>query len=253
MRSCHAVAMVIMLLMVAQGAGVQAGSEHAYTLGPNDVIRIQVFGEDDLSLEAKVGDDGKISFPLLGPVSTKGKTILQLRDFLTKRLADGYLKNPKVTILIAKYRNFYVAGEVKAPGGYAYEPGLTVQKAIAMAGGFTEKAARRHLELTRTRDGVRKTVAIDLHASALPDDLIVVSQAKKFYVTGEVRKPGEYVFEEGLTVHQVITMAGGLTEKAAERRTKILRMVDNQEQSFSARLDEPISPDDIILVPESFF
>ena len=121
---------------------VVAALEAEYRIGPNDIIRVQVFGEDDLTVERKVGGDGQINFPLLGNIVVHGRTIQALQDELTTKLADGFVRQPKVIAYIVRYRNFYVSGEVKTPGGYAYEEGLTVQKAISLAGGFTEKADR---------------------------------------------------------------------------------------------------------------
>jgi len=117
--------------------------QNAYRMGANDVIRIQVFGEDDLTVETKVGGDGKINYPLLGVLQVGGQTIEEVQKSLTARLASGYLRQPKVSVSIVRHRNFYVGGEVKTPGGYPYEDGLTIQKAITMAGGFTKSRIGR--------------------------------------------------------------------------------------------------------------
>ena len=108
--------------------------------GPNDVVRIQVYGEEDLTVDGKVDGDGNINYPLLGMISVAGKTSQELQEYLTTRLAGGYVRDPKVTASIFKYRNFYVSGEVRTPGGFPYEEGLSVQKAISIAGGMTDKA-----------------------------------------------------------------------------------------------------------------
>lgn len=131
-------------LVVGFGATSRAGSlspqPEPYRIGPNDVVRIQVYGEDDLTVERKVGGDGKIDYPLLGLIHVTGQTTEAVQADLTARLGAGYLKQPRVTVSITRHRNFYVSGEVKGAGGYPYEQGLTVQKAISMAGGFTERA-----------------------------------------------------------------------------------------------------------------
>jgi protein involved in polysaccharide export with SLBB domain len=249
------VALGIWLLVgtVVIAMAATAGSDRAYQLAPNDTIRIQVFGEDDLTVETKIGVDGKIHYPLVGAMPIAGKTVAELQDYITRRLADGYLKHPKVTVLLTKHRNFFVGGEVKTPGGYPYEGGLTVQKAIAIAGGMTEKAEIGRIEVTRVRDGAPQSLIVEGDALVQPDDLIVVAQAKKVYVTGEVKKPGEYPYEKGLTVHRAITLAGGLTDKAAERRAQILRVINEEERTISVKLDSPVLPEDIVLIPESFF
>src|SRR5262245_22197096 len=121
---------LVAMLVNGVTAALSAPSQGGYQLGPNDVIRIQVFGEEDLTIESKVGGDGIINFPLLGAVPIAGKTVKELQEYLAGRLAEGYVRSPKVTVLMVRYRNFYVHGEVRTPGGYPYEAGLTVQKAI---------------------------------------------------------------------------------------------------------------------------
>jgi len=101
-------------------------------------------------------------------------------------------------------------------------------------------------------DGVAQPIDIALDAPALPDDFIVVPQGRRFYVNGEVKKPGDFVYERGLTLHMAITMAGGFTEKAS-KKPKVLRSVNGKEQSFEFSLDAPILPDDIIVVSQRFF
>ncbi len=120
-------------------------TSHAYRLGPNDMVRIQVFGEEDLTVESKVAGDGTINFPLLGPVALAGKTVPEVQEYLRARLAEGYVRSPRVTLFMVRYRNFYVSGEVKTPGGYPYEAGLTLQKAISMAGALRIKRRRGKL------------------------------------------------------------------------------------------------------------
>jgi len=237
-----------------EAAAVEVPSRHdVYRIGPNDVIRIQVFGEEDLTIERQVGGDGKIDYPLLGTVQVQGKSVEELQQYLTARLAKGYLRNPKVNVSIARHRNFYVSGEVKTPGGFPYEEGLTVQKAIAMAGGGTEKSDKADIKVKRMNGQALETLVLEPDALVMPDDLIFVSQAQKFYINGEVRKPGDYSYEKGLTVHKAITMAGGFTEKAAQKRTKVLRVIDGKEEVLEVSLDSLVFPEDIIVVPQRFF
>ena len=87
----------------------------------------------------------------------------------------------------------------------------------------------------------------------LPDDTILVAEGKRFYVNGEVKSPGRYLYEKGMTVHKAITMVGGFTDKAAVGRTKILRIVNGEEQSIRVSLDAIVLPEDIVVVPRSFF
>lgn len=243
------IAMVLAVAITTTYAELQ----EAYRLGPNDVIRVQVFGEDDLSVERTVDDHGTITFPLLGSLSVGGRTVQDFQDELTARLRAGYIRNPKITVFIVRHRNFYVSGEVKKPGAFEYTEGTTVQKALALAEGLTEKADRNEVKVTRQNGRGAQTVPVSLDALVLPNDLIIVPQAPKLYVNGEVRRPGDYMYEKGLTVHKAITMAGGFTEKAAENRTKVLRVINGQEETISVKLDDPVHPNDIIVVPQRFF
>jgi protein involved in polysaccharide export with SLBB domain len=135
---------------------------------------------------------------LLGLIRVTGWTTEEIQADLTAHLSAGYLKNPRVNVSIARHRNLYVSGEVKAEGAYPYEEGLTVQKAITMAGGFTEKASRTP-KVLRTIDGKERTIEMALDAPVLPDDIIVISQRffRFIYLTRftylSVRNPGDWL------------------------------------------------------------
>jgi protein involved in polysaccharide export with SLBB domain len=159
---------------------------------------------------------------------------------------------PDDTLVVPERQRFYVTGEVKTPGRYFYEPGISMQKAITMAGGFTEKADKTDLKLERHNGKTVATVQADPNAQVLPDDLIVIPQARRFYVNGEVKKPGDYWYERGLTLHMAITMAGGCTEKAS-KTPKVLRNINGKERTIEMALDAPVLPDDIIVVSQRFF
>ena len=241
------------LALLILGVGISSVLAQGYRLGPNDIVKVQVYGEDDLALETKIDGDGNINFPLLGVVHVAGKTLPELQEYLTKRLADGYVVSPRVTATVFKHRNFYVTGEVKTPGGYAYEEGMNIQKALAMAGGLTEKAERGDVSILRSLNGHDETLAGKLESIVLPDDIIVVEEGQRFYVNGEIKTPGRYKYEQGLTIHKAITMAGGFTDKASQGRTKVLRRVNGKEKSVRVDLDSLVLPEDIIVVPKSFF
>ena len=149
-----------------------------YRLGANDLIKVQVFGEESLNTETRVSGDGKISIPLLGVLEIKGLTVKETEELIAKRLADGYLKNPRVIIYITKYRNFFVSGEVKTPGAYPYEDGLSVLKAVTLAGGFTNKASPSRVKIKRLKDNKEEeTISVKLHDPVFPDDVIVVPES----------------------------------------------------------------------------
>jgi polysaccharide biosynthesis/export protein len=243
-----ALLLVLSLLPTGTVMADSASTSPAYRIGPNDLIRIQVFGEDDLTVESKVAGDGTINFPLLGPVPVAGKSVKELQEYLAERLAEGYVRSPKVTVLMVRYRNFYMTGEVKAPGGYPYESGLTVQKAISLAGGFTEKAETRKIAATRVMGNRTDTVSLGQDSPILPDDILTVGAMQKFYVTGEVKTPGRYAFEQGLTIQKALSMAGGLTEKADSTAIKVTRLSETTVKTLTVGSDEVIFPDDLIVV-----
>jgi polysaccharide export outer membrane protein len=240
------VAMLVNGVAVAVSAPPQSG--HQYQLGPNDVVRIMVFGEEDLTVESKVGGDGIINFPLLGSVPIAGKTVNELQEYLAGRLAEGYVRSPKVTVLLVRYRNFYVHGEVKTPGGYPYEAGLTVQKAISLAGGFTEKAETRKIAATRVVGDRADTMILGMEAPIFPDDILAVGLMQKIFVSGEVKTPGRYPYEPGLTVQKALSMAGGLTERTDLSSIKLTRFKEAGVETEPSAFETPVLPDDIITV-----
>jgi protein involved in polysaccharide export with SLBB domain len=122
-----------------------------------------------------------------------------------------------------------------------------------MAGGLTEKAEKRDIKVRRVIGDHMEVTATELDGAVSPGDFIVVERVQRIYIDGEVKKPGDYSYEKGITVHKAITMAGGFTDKASESRTKVLRMVNGEEQSFAVKLDDPVLPEDIVVVPKRFF
>lgn len=150
----------------------------SYKLGAGDVISIRVLGEDDLKREhVKLSDAGTISFPVLGEIQVKGLTVGALEDYITKGLKGRYLLNPQVTVSIDEYRNFYVNGMVEKPGGYPYSPGLTVRKAVSIAGGFKERAARDKISVIHDDDPKQTPHKVDLNTALLPGDIITVEES----------------------------------------------------------------------------
>lgn len=129
----------------------QAGDTNkpAYILGPGDRLRVTVFNEDDLSGEYQVNDQGALSLPLLGQVQAAGKTVLQFENYITDKFAETYLVNPRVSVEVLNYRPFFILGEVKNPASYPCSGGLTVLNAVALAGGFTPRAAKSSIKLRR--------------------------------------------------------------------------------------------------------
>lgn len=148
-----------------------------YKISTDDEISITVFNEPDLSVKkTKVGTNGTVSIPLIGQITVKGLTITEIENQITNKLLDGYLKKPNVTVSITEYRPFYINGEVKKPGSYSYRKGLTVEKAITLAGGFTERASRSAISLVGEKDK-RFNKAVSLNDVVKPGDVITVSES----------------------------------------------------------------------------
>ena len=149
-----------------------------YNIGAGDLLSITVFDEPDMSLKKiRVSGAGMVSVPLLGEIKVSGLTSKQLEERLTSLLLDGYLKKPKVTVAILQYRLFYVHGEVNKPGGYPYLDGLTVQKAVALASGFTERASEKRIMLIREANSKKKEIKVNLNSSVNPGDVITVGES----------------------------------------------------------------------------
>lgn len=162
----------------AQNNGDIAGAEQPgrYELGPGDQVRVIVYGEEDLSGEFELDGSGTVALPLIGPVTIGGSDLTGAEALITEKLADGFLVNPRVSIEVLNYRPFYILGEVKQPGSYAYVSGMTVLNAVALASGFTYRASEGKIEVTRRIDGVEQKFRIDVTAAVLPGDIIRVPE-----------------------------------------------------------------------------
>jgi polysaccharide biosynthesis/export protein VpsN len=150
----------------------------SYKLGSGDMISIRVMGEDDLKREKiRLSDAGTLSFPILGEIRVRGMTVGALEDFITNGLKGRYLLDPKVTVSIEEYRNFFVNGLVEKPGGYQFAPGLTVRKAISIAGGFKERAARDKINIVRDDDPTQTPRRVDLNSPVMPGDILTIEES----------------------------------------------------------------------------
>ena len=355
------------LLLVALCAGFVGAQGRDYRIGAGDVLKITVWGHEDLTRTSVVAADGRMPFPLIGdvPVASLNPTQLEVR---LRELLGVYVVDPQVTVVVQEYRSqkvfvlgeaekpgtyaltgqatlldilsqaggpsktagrqviivrfprseepvapgaagsrmlrsnlkalldgdarenvalesgdtiyipkmtsFFVLGEVKRPGAFTLEKDTTVLEAITLAGGFTERSAPSVARVLRKRpDGSQESVSLDLSGAdprareflLSEADTVLVPAGNSFYVLGEVRKPGSYQLEQAATAIEGIAMAGGFTERAAPNRTKIIRthqdgrqetlIVDLNEVLKRGRKDKDVTltANDVIVVPESFF
>jgi protein involved in polysaccharide export with SLBB domain len=154
-----------------------AGNVSDYRLGAGDKLGITVFNEKELSMELRLSDAGSFLYPFLGEVIVKNKTIGDLQVILTQRLKDGYLVDPKVYVTILEYRPFFVNGEVGKPGGYPYQPGLTIRKAISLAGGLTPRASLAKIYVVHESDPTGTPRLTTLNAVLQAGDTITIDQS----------------------------------------------------------------------------
>ena len=165
------------------------GESRSYRLAANDVIRVKVFQEDDLTTELRVAKDGTATFPLIGTITLGGKTVDEAAANVRDLLGKDFLVNPQITLTVVEYskHRFMVLGQVQKPGSYDIpsEESVTLLQAIAMAGGFTRLAVQSKVTITRTLGG-KKTLSVDVKSAAndpdtkpfeiLADDTIIVSE-----------------------------------------------------------------------------
>ena len=166
-----------LLMWLAAAAAFAQPTDSDYRLGPGDQIIITVFGEEDLSMDFRLNDNGRLNYPFLGEIVVEGLTVAELEQLITRGLKDTYLLNPAVTVSIAEYRPFFLNGEVRKPGGIPYQPKLTVERAIALGGGFTERASRSKIEVIRASDPTHEPVRVKLSDPVFPGDIITVKQS----------------------------------------------------------------------------
>jgi polysaccharide biosynthesis/export protein len=153
-----------------------ASADGPYTLGAGDRLRLQVFGQEELSQEYLVSDSGMITVPLIGSVEAEGKTLSALEGAVAGKLRNGILVDPNVTAEIISYRPFFILGETKAPGQYPYVPRMTVLSAVSMSGGFTFRAEEDSVSITRMVNGQMSEFRADPLALVLPGDVINVHE-----------------------------------------------------------------------------
>jgi polysaccharide export outer membrane protein len=147
-----------------------------YFLGTGDRIEIIVYGEPDMSMKFKVSKSGVVNFPYIGEVVIAGRTPSAIETEIEERLRGDYLLNPMVTINMESFRLFYIFGEVTSPNGYEFQPRLTVEQAIAIAGGFTDRADRDDISI---RSGATNEVIEDVELThpVQPGDTVIVEQS----------------------------------------------------------------------------
>ncbi len=168
--------LAILLTHWAPSPGTAAADQLVYRLGSGDRIIVTVFGHEDLSGEFELDGEGRIALPLIGDVVIGQKSLRQAETAITDRLKPDYLINPRVSIQVANYRPFYILGEVKQPGSYAFVNGMTVVQAVAIAGGYTYRARQSRISIQRASDPARRQVPAGPDTVVLPGDILNVPE-----------------------------------------------------------------------------
>ncbi len=264
----HLIALCLTLVAALSAAPARAQTD--YVVGAQDVLTITVFGEAEFSGRYTVEQDGTFTFPQLGRIKGGGMTLRGLEEELKRKLADGYLKNPQVAVAIETYRSqrILVIGEVRNPGEFQLTGEMTLMAALARAGLTTPAAGKEALIVRAPKRGASQEAESEIIHVDLADlqagnialnvrlqdgDTINVPRAQSVFVTGEVKSPGAYAAETGTTVLQVLSLAGGLTDRGSNTRIRIQRIVNGKQTEISAKLNDVVNPGDTIIVKARFF
>jgi polysaccharide export outer membrane protein len=268
---------VYVLFAACASTLVMAWQAPDYALGAQDIVTVTVFDHPNLSGKFTVEADGTFTFPLIGRVKAAGLTPRGVEEEIAKRLRAGYIKEPQLSVTVDQYRSqrIFVIGAVAQPGTYVLSGNTTLVEALARAGSTTSESVGEAI-VVRARPG--KEVAgpvlpehagdsdvlrIDLRQLengslsqniAMSDgDTIVVPRGEQVFLLGEVRTPGSYSVGKGTTVLQLLALGGGVTERGATGRIKIVRNVSGKKTENRAKLDDVVQPGDTVVVPEKYF
>lgn len=182
MRLLRPTLLFLGMLLVSGCAGYQAPSAvheelvSPYKLDSGDRVRVIVFDQSELSTSYTVDKAGSITMPLIGEVEARGLTPNQIEAAITAKLRNGFLRNPDVSVEVERYRPFFAMGEVNAAGQYTYVAGMTVQSGIAIAGGYTPRADKYLIDVTRSMNGVVETARLRPTDPLMPGDTISVRE-----------------------------------------------------------------------------
>lgn len=268
-----AVTSLVVLVLVA---GALATAQE-YTIGPGDVLRITVWGHDDLTRDYPVTLDGRVPFPLIGSVPAAGATTSELARRLRDLLEKDYLVNPQVIVSVKDYLSskVHVLGEAEKPGLFYLTGPTTLLEMLSKAGGLA-RTAGRELVLVRTerapgatapvstvllRFDLRKIQAGDVKENVLLQngDMMFVPKASAFFVLGEVNKPGTFPLDKEISVLEAVTLAGGFSGTAAPSGAKVLRRTaEGKQETISIDLSGAVPRDknfriedgDTVMVPK---
>jgi polysaccharide export outer membrane protein len=243
-----------------------------YVVGPGDVLDITVYDHADMSTTVRVSGDGVLMLPLLNQIEVQGLTISQISKKIETLLADGFIVNPQVNVFVTEYKSkkAVILGQVVSPGLYELRGHTTLLELISEAGGLTKDAGdqaiiKRKTDVDAGGDNKEDVITIDMkkliekgdtsqNIPIVGGDSLFISKAGVFYVNGKVNQPGSYKYENNLTLIKAISIAGGFSDVAAKKSVNIIRKINGRKDVLKkVSMDERILPEDVIVVPESFF
>lgn len=163
-------------MLLFHSASSLSASDSGYLLGAGDRISIQVYGEDDLSLDLLITESGTINYPFLGEIQVAGVRPQDLKKEIAAGLMDGYIRDPSVDVRLVEYRPIFINGEVNTPGGYPFQPGLTVSKATALAQGLTPLASDKKIFIVRSTAKGEEKIKAELSTELQPGDTVIIEQ-----------------------------------------------------------------------------
>lgn len=254
-----------MATLLALSAGFAGAAD--IQLGAGDVLKISVYGNPDLALETRVSEAGEITFPLVGNVALGGLSVSAAEKKLGGLLEKGgFLRKAQVNIIVTQLQSQQVSvlGQVNRPGRYPIEGKRSLMDMLAMAGGVSQDGGDA-VSVIRKRNGktTREIVDIvDMVRSAdlnrdldvAGNDVIFVERAPRFYIYGEVQRPGAFRLERSMTVLQALSVGGGLTQRGTERGIRIKRRDEaGKLEIIKAKHDDLLQVDDMVYVQESLF
>lgn len=237
----------------------------SYRIGAQDTLLITVVDEPELTGKFSVAADGMFSYPYLNRVQAAGLTATELQNYLATQLQAGYLRNPQVRVDVDLFRSqsVMIVGEVRQAGKIPMTgPAMTLLEALVLAGSPTASASNEIIVRHRAVDGKeaeevrvnRRDLELGKSDVVLRDgDIINVPSAQRFYVDGQVRNPGYYVLDPGMTIQQAIALAGGLTDRGSDRGITATRLVNGKTAEVPLRLDDKVQANDVIRIRQRFF
>jgi polysaccharide export outer membrane protein len=260
---------LVLVFIFTAAASPALSDDSGYLVGEGDVLKIAVYDNPDLATTARINSDGTIIFPLVGQIEISGMTVSKVAQKIAQKLANGYIVNPQVSFFIEEFRSkrVVILGQIKNPGLYELSGPTTLLELLSKAGGVTVDAGDNIIikRAPRGSGAEKKLITINLKKllekgdasldiPIMDGDNVFVAKAGMFYVTGQVNKPDAYKLEDGSSVIKAITMAGGFTNLAAPGKVKIIRKINGKEKILeNVSMHDPVLPEDVIVVPESFF